>query len=82
MRGDRVVQADRRSRGAECRGVRSSVSTRCAFPISWPRRRLGGRYPGIPGIGKVGAARLVNAHGGPRTFRAVLGEKRDLALFG
>jgi 5'-3' exonuclease len=38
-------------------------------------------YPGIPGIGKVGAARLVNAHGAIEDFPpAVLGERRDLAL--
>ena len=38
-------------------------------------------YPGIPGIGKVTAARLVNAHGGLEDFpREILGDKRDLAL--
>jgi 5'-3' exonuclease len=38
-------------------------------------------YPGIPGIGKVGAARLVNRHGRIEDFPAeVLGERRELAL--
>jgi 5'-3' exonuclease len=38
-------------------------------------------YPGIPGIGRVGAARLIAAHGALEAFPpAVLGEKRDLAL--
>ena len=38
-------------------------------------------YPGIPGIGKVTAARLVNRHGSLEDFpREVLGDKRDLAL--
>ncbi len=38
-------------------------------------------YPGIPGIGKVTAARLVNEHGPIEDFPAsVLGDKRELAL--
>ncbi|HEY1479472.1 MAG TPA: 5'-3' exonuclease H3TH domain-containing protein, partial [Gaiellales bacterium] len=38
-------------------------------------------YPGIPGIGKVGAARLVNQHGRIEDLPAeVLGERRELAL--
>jgi 5'-3' exonuclease len=38
-------------------------------------------YPGIPGIGKVTAARLVNKHGPLEDFPPeVLGDKRDLAL--
>jgi 5'-3' exonuclease len=38
-------------------------------------------YPGIPGIGKVGAARLVNQHGCIEDFPAeVLGDRRELAL--
>ena len=38
-------------------------------------------YPGIAGIGKVGAARLVNAHGSIEEFPAeVLGDRRELAL--
>ena len=38
-------------------------------------------YPGIPGIGKVTAARLVNRYGALEAFPdAILGDKRDLAL--
>ena len=38
-------------------------------------------YPGIPGIGAVTAARLLNEHGAIESFPpAVLGEKRDDAL--
>ena len=38
-------------------------------------------YPGIPGIGAVTAARLVNEHGAIEDFPlAVLGERRELAL--
>ena len=38
-------------------------------------------YPGIPGIGKVTAARLVNEHGRIEDFPPeVLGERRDVAL--
>jgi 5'-3' exonuclease len=38
-------------------------------------------YPGIPGIGPVSAARLLNRHGVIESFPPdVLGVKRDLAL--
>ena len=38
-------------------------------------------YPGIPGIGSVTAARLLNRHGAIENFPPeVLGERRDLAL--
>ena len=38
-------------------------------------------YPGIPGIGSTGAARLLNRYGTIEEFPAVvLGENRDLAL--
>jgi 5'-3' exonuclease len=38
-------------------------------------------YPGIPGIGMVTAAELLNRHGAIEKFPpAVLGERRDLAL--
>src|SRR4029453_3405420 len=38
-------------------------------------------YPGIAGIGAVGAARLLNRYGGIETFPPeVLGERRDEAL--
>jgi 5'-3' exonuclease len=38
-------------------------------------------YPGIDGIGPVGAARLINQYGAIEDFPpAVLGERRELAL--
>jgi 5'-3' exonuclease len=38
-------------------------------------------YPGIPGIGRITAARLLNRHGFVETFpEEVLGELRPLAL--
>ena len=38
-------------------------------------------YPGIPGIGKVTAARLIGTHGALEDFPPeVLGDKRELAL--
>ena len=38
-------------------------------------------YPGVPGIGAVTAAQLLNQYGAIETFPpAVLGERRDLAI--
>jgi 5'-3' exonuclease len=84
VRGDRVVQVDRRSSS-----VRNAAGVREKFGVE-PERipdllALVGDsadgYPGIPGIGKVTAARLVNQHGGIEQFPPeVLGERRDLAL--
>ncbi|HEX5854638.1 MAG TPA: 5'-3' exonuclease H3TH domain-containing protein, partial [Thermoanaerobaculia bacterium] len=38
-------------------------------------------YPGIPGIGRITAARLLNRHGAIEGFPPdVLGDRRDLAL--
>jgi 5'-3' exonuclease len=39
-------------------------------------------YPGIPGIGRVSAARLVNTHGPIESFpsSALAGDRRELAL--
>ncbi len=82
--GDRVVQVDRRAgvvRGAD--GVRDK------FRVDPPRipdllALVGDSadgYPGIPGIGMVGAARLINEHGPIEDFPdSVLGERRELAL--
>ena len=84
VRGDRVVQVDRRSNS-----VRNAEGVREKFGVE-PERipdllalvgDTADGYPGIPGIGKVTAARLVNRHGGLEDFpREVLGERRDLAL--
>ena len=71
VRGDRVVQVDRRNST-----VRNAAGVREKFgvdPVRIPDflALVGDSadgYPGIPGIGKVGAARLVNAHGGLEDF--------------
>jgi 5'-3' exonuclease len=84
VRADRVVQVDRRSnsvRNAE--GVREKFGVEPAH-IPDLLALVGDAadgYPGIPGIGKVTAAQLVNRHGGLEQFpREILGERRDLAL--
>jgi 5'-3' exonuclease len=84
VRSDRVVQVDRRSqkiRNAE--GVRERFGVE---PVLIPDflALVGDSadgYPGIPGIGPITAARLLNRHGAIEAFPpAVLGERRDLAL--
>jgi 5'-3' exonuclease len=82
--GDRVVQVDRRNNT-----VRNAAGVREKFgvePVHIPDLLAlvvdtADGYPGIPGIGKVTAARLVNQHGGIEEFPPeVLGERRELAL--
>ncbi|MEP6640815.1 MAG: 5'-3' exonuclease H3TH domain-containing protein [Gaiellales bacterium] len=82
--GDRVVQVDRRA-GA----IRNAAGVREKFgvdPALIPDLLAlvgdsADGYPGIPGIGRVTAARLVNQHGRIEDFPPeVLGERRDLAL--
>ena len=82
--GDRVVQIDRRA-GI----VRNEDGVREKFrvdPVYIPDLLAlvgdsADGYPGIPGIGMVGAARLINEHGPIEAFPdAVLGERRELAL--
>src|ERR1700692_2839539 len=84
VRGDRVVQMDRRGnkiRNAE--GVREKFGvTPDLIPdfLALVGDAADG-YPGIPGIGPVTAARLLNRHGFLENFPpAVLGESRSLAL--
>ncbi len=84
MRGDHVVQVDRRQgtvRNAE--GVREKFGVgpeRIPDLLALVGDAADG-YPGIPGIGKVTAARLVNEHGSLEEFPDdVLGDQRDLAL--
>jgi 5'-3' exonuclease len=84
VRGDRVVQVDRRTSS-----VRNAAGVREKFGVE-PARipdllalvgDAADGYPGIPGIGKVTAARLVNRYGCLEDFPPeVLGERRDLAL--
>ena len=84
VRGDRVVQVDRRS-GT----VRNAAGVREKFGVE-PRlipdflALVGDAqdgYPGVAGIGRVTAARLLNEYGPIESFPAsVLGEGRQLAL--
>ena len=84
VRGDRVVQMDRRGnkiRNAE--GVREKFGV--APELIPDFLALVGDaadgYPGIPGIGAVTAAQLLNRHGAIENFPpTLLGERRDLAL--
>jgi 5'-3' exonuclease len=84
VRGDRVVQVDRRAqkiRNAE--GVREKFGVE---PVLIPDflalvGDAADGYPGIPGIGRIGAARLLNRYGVIENFPPdVLGDGRDLAL--
>jgi 5'-3' exonuclease len=84
VRGDRVVQVDRRA-GA----IRDASEVKKKFgvdPTLVPDflALVGDSadgYPGIPGIGKVGAASMLNQYGPIERFpKKVLGEKRQQAL--
>jgi 5'-3' exonuclease len=84
VRGDRVVQIDRKSGN-----ILNADGVRQKFGVSAERipdflALVGDSsdgYPGMPGIGKVGAARLINQHGAIEDFPPeVLGDNRDLAL--
>ena len=84
VRGERVLQVDRRS-GA----IRNAAGVREKFgvdPALIPDflalvGDAADGYPGIPGIGRITAARLLNRHGIIEGFPAdVLGESRELAL--
>jgi len=84
VRGDRVVQVDRRGKQ-----VRNAAGVRAKFgvePALIPDflalvGDTADGYPGIAGIGPVSAARLLNEHGAIEDFPpSVLGEHRDLAL--
>jgi 5'-3' exonuclease len=84
VRSDRVVQVDRRGKQ-----VRNAAGVRAKFgvePALIPDflalvGDAADGYPGIPGIGAVTAARLLNEHGAIEDFPlTVLGEQRDLAL--
>jgi 5'-3' exonuclease len=84
VRGDRVVQVDRRGmKIRDAQGVREKFGV---GPDLIPDflalvGDAADGYPGIPGIGPVTAARLLNRHGILEDFPpAVLGESRDLAL--
>jgi 5'-3' exonuclease len=84
VRGDRVVQVERRTKE-----IRNADGVRAKFGV--PPERIpdllalvgdaADGYPGIPGIGRIGAARLINQHGPLEDFpENILGEHRELAL--
>jgi 5'-3' exonuclease len=84
VRGDRVVQVDRKGHK-----IRDATGVRAKFgvePVLIPDflALVGDSadgYPGIAGIGRITAARLLNQHGAIETFPpAVLGDSRELAL--
>jgi 5'-3' exonuclease len=84
VRGNRVVQVDRRSQKIrDAEGVREKFGVQ---PILIPDflalvGDAADGYPGIAGIGPVSAARLLNQHGIIENFPiSVLGDSRDLAL--
>ena len=84
VRDDRVVQVDRKSNK-----IRNAAEVREKFGVA-PELipdylalvgDAADGYPGIPGIGKTTAARLLNLHGPIEDFpSSVLGSNRDLAL--
>jgi len=84
VRDDRVVQVDRRGKA-----IRDAAAVRAKFgvaPALIPDYLalvgdVADGYPGIEGIGAVGAARLLNRHGAIEAFpSAVLGDRLPLAL--
>jgi 5'-3' exonuclease len=84
VRGTRVVQVDRK--GGKIRdadGVREKFGVEPALIPDFLALvgDAADGYPGIPGIGPVGAARLLNCHGPIEAFPpGVLGENREAAL--
>ncbi|MEO8193490.1 MAG: 5'-3' exonuclease H3TH domain-containing protein [Gemmatimonadales bacterium] len=84
VRGDRVVQVDRKSQKIrDASGVREKFGVEPELIPDF-LALVGDAaegFPGIPGIGKTGAARLINKHGSIEDFPpSVLGENRELAL--
>ena len=81
VRGDRVVQVDRRAKQ-----IRNATGVRLKFGvepglIADYLALVGDAADGYPGIGAVGAARLLNRHGRIEEFPAtVLGERKAQAL--
>ncbi len=84
VRADRVVQIDRRSKSVRDEaGVKEKFGVAPAFIPDFLALvgDTADGYPGIDGIGKAGAARLVNRYGAIESFPPeALGERRELAL--
>ena len=84
VRDDRVVQVDRRTRKIlDAAGVKQKFGVepgRIPDFLALVGDSADG-YPGIPGIGAVTAAQLINRYGGIEAFPPqTLGERRELAL--
>jgi 5'-3' exonuclease len=84
VRGDRVVQIDRRAKKIrDAEGVREKFGVE---PMLIPDflalvGDVADGYPGISGIGAIGAAQLLNRYGVIEKFPpALLGDRRELAL--
>ena len=84
VEGDRVVQVDRKAnqiRNAQLVREKFGVDPALIPDFLALVGDAADGYPGIAGIGRVTAARLVNRHGALEDFPAdVLGANRDLAL--
>ena len=84
VQGDRVVQVDRKSNTIrDAAGVREKFGVEPALIADFLALvgDAADGYPGIAGIGAVGAARLLNRHGPIEAFPPeVLGERREQAL--
>jgi 5'-3' exonuclease len=84
VRGERIVQADRRRRKIrDAKGVRREFGVEPSLIPDFLALvgDAADGYPGIPGIGPVTAAGLLNRHGTIEDFPpGVLGDRRDLAL--
>jgi 5'-3' exonuclease len=84
VRDDRVVQVDRKgNKIRNVEGVREKFGVLPEFIPDYLALvgDAADGYPGIAGIGKTTAARLINQHGALEQFPAsVLGEQRPLAL--
>lgn len=84
VRGDRVVQMDRRSKTIrDAAGVREKFGVEPALIPDFLALvgDVADGYPGISGIGAITAAQLLNRHGKIEDFPPeVLGHRRELAL--